>query len=72
MRWWSALEAAPERPLAELDVLPEAERRQVVEEWNDTAARLSSRGACIHELFEAQAARTPDAVAARRLRGARR
>ena len=40
-----ALEAAPERPLAELGVLPEAERRQLVEGWNDTAARLWPAGA---------------------------
>ncbi|HEU0299703.1 MAG TPA: AMP-binding protein, partial [Longimicrobium sp.] len=57
-----ALEAAPETPLAYLDVLPEAERRQVVEEWNATDAAYP-RDRCIHELFAAQAARTPDAVA---------
>ena len=30
-------------------------------EWNDTSG--VSQGACIHELFEAQVERTPDAVA---------
>ncbi|HEX8697002.1 MAG TPA: amino acid adenylation domain-containing protein, partial [Longimicrobium sp.] len=57
-----ALEAAPERPLAGVDVLPAAERRRVVEEWNATAAAYPA-DACVHELFEAQAARTPGAPA---------
>jgi amino acid adenylation domain-containing protein len=34
----------------------------VLEEWNATA-RPYPAGACVHELFRAQAARTPDAVA---------
>ena len=58
----AALEAAPERPLAELGVLPEAERRQVVEDWNDTARDYGQPGR-LHRLIEAQAARTPEAVA---------
>ncbi|HEX8693688.1 MAG TPA: amino acid adenylation domain-containing protein, partial [Longimicrobium sp.] len=57
-----ALEAAPARALARVDVLPAAERRRVLEEWNATAAGYPA-GACIHDLFEAQAARSPDAVA---------
>ena len=61
----------------ELDLLAEDERAQVVHEWNATAAAFP-RTACVHELFEAQAARTPDAVARRcdgesaELRGAER
>ncbi len=58
-----ALEAAPDRALGTLDVLPEAERRLVVQEWNRTEAPYPC-GSCIHELFEAQVERTPDAVAA--------
>ncbi|HEU0055107.1 MAG TPA: AMP-binding protein, partial [Longimicrobium sp.] len=57
-----ALEVAPGRAVASLDVLPEAERRVVVEEWNATEAAYPS-GLCVHELFEARADRTPDAVA---------
>ncbi|HEU0055156.1 MAG TPA: AMP-binding protein, partial [Longimicrobium sp.] len=45
-----------------LPLLPEAERRLVVEEWNATDAE-HPRGLCMHALFEAQARRTPDAVA---------
>jgi amino acid adenylation domain-containing protein len=59
-----ALEGAPERPVESIEVLPEAERRQVLEEWNRTAAEYPA-DRCIHELFEAQAARTPDATALR-------
>ncbi|HEX2090895.1 MAG TPA: amino acid adenylation domain-containing protein, partial [Longimicrobiaceae bacterium] len=54
--------AGPERGIRELEMLPEAERRQVVEEWNVTAA-VYPGDRCIHQLFEAQAERTPDAVA---------
>ncbi|HEX8697017.1 MAG TPA: amino acid adenylation domain-containing protein, partial [Longimicrobium sp.] len=61
-RMLAAMAADEDRPVERLDLLPGAERRQVVEEWNRTAAEYP-RGACVHELFEAQAARTPDAVA---------
>jgi amino acid adenylation domain-containing protein len=43
-------------------ILSEAERRQVLREWNATDASYP-REACVHELFEAQAVRTPGAVA---------
>ena len=58
-----ALERAPDARSASLDVLPAAERRLLLEEWNQTAGGVSARERCIHELFEEQAARTPDAVA---------
>ncbi|HEV2150362.1 MAG TPA: amino acid adenylation domain-containing protein, partial [Longimicrobiaceae bacterium] len=45
-----------------LEMLPEAERRQVVEAWNATEAPYPAER-CIHELFEAQAERTPEAAA---------
>ncbi|WP_261991503.1 non-ribosomal peptide synthetase [Streptomyces sp. OR43] len=48
--------------VAEVPLLPEAERRLLVEEWNDTAADLPSTGG-LHELIAAQAAATPDVVA---------
>ena len=56
-RWWRS----PDAPLAQLPLLTEAERQQVLREWNDTAHGLPGADACIHDLFEAQAARTPDA-----------
>ena len=48
--------------LSQLELLGEAERALVLEEWNRTEAEYPA-DRCIHELFEAQAARTPDAVA---------
>ena len=57
-----ALERAPESSLNELRVLPEIERHQLLVEWNATEHPYRS-DACVHELFEEQVARTPDAVA---------
>jgi amino acid adenylation domain-containing protein len=54
--------AAPDARLSELPLLGEAERRQLVTEWNDTAANYPS-DKCVHDLFAAQAGLTPDAVA---------
>ena len=55
----------PDRRLSELELLTPAERRRVLHDWNDTARALpaAARDATAHALFEAQAARTPDAVA---------
>ncbi|HEX2191305.1 MAG TPA: amino acid adenylation domain-containing protein, partial [Longimicrobiaceae bacterium] len=52
----------PEVRLPALELMGEAERRQVVVEWNRTGAEYPA-DTCIHQLFEAQAERTPDAVA---------
>ncbi|HEU0077840.1 MAG TPA: condensation domain-containing protein, partial [Longimicrobiaceae bacterium] len=57
-----AMAAGPERRLSELSLLRGSERAQVLEGWNDTAADYP-RERCIHELFAAQAERTPDAAA---------
>src|SRR5262249_45520481 len=57
----SALEC-PDRQLAELEMLTAAERRQLLIEWNDTATDFP-QDQCFHELFEAQAGRTPEAIA---------
>ncbi|MFY0568156.1 non-ribosomal peptide synthase/polyketide synthase [Archangium lansingense] len=54
--------AHPEQKLSALPLLSEAERQQVLVEWNDTRVDYP-REASIHSLFEAQAARTPDTVA---------
>jgi amino acid adenylation domain-containing protein len=51
-----------ERPVSALPLLPDWERRQQLEEWNDTAVPVTDN-ACAHELVEAQVERTPDAVA---------
>jgi amino acid adenylation domain-containing protein len=54
--------AEPDRPLAELPILADAEREEVLVRWNRTAAAYPAE-LCIHGLVEAQARRTPDAVA---------
>jgi len=55
--------AVPDRPLAEIPLLGDAERRRVVREWNATASDYPRRAA--HRLFEEQAARAPGAPAVR-------
>ena len=57
-----ALEHAPLAALDTLAVLPAPERDQLLTGWNNPQADTASPR-CIHELFEAQAACTPDAVA---------
>jgi amino acid adenylation domain-containing protein len=52
----------PEQPLSALPLLTPAERHQIAVEWTDTAREGRWNGR-VHELFEAQAALTPDAVA---------
>jgi amino acid adenylation domain-containing protein len=48
--------------LSGLTILSSREERQLLHEWNDTAAEYP-RDLCLHELFEAQVERTPDAIA---------
>lgn len=54
--------AAPATRVSELPMLDTAERTLLVDGWNDTAAEPDA-GATLHGLVEAQAARTPGAVA---------
>ena len=56
-----AVAANPDEPISTLALVTEAERHQLLIEWGDTATESSS--ACVHELFEAQVERTPDATA---------
>ena len=58
----SALETAPETPAASIDVMPEEERRRLLIEWNATDTDYPG-DKCVHELFEAQVAKTPEAIA---------
>src|SRR5262249_16585114 len=57
----NGMAAASEGHLGDLTLLGDAERRQILMEWNETL-REYPQDQRLHELFEAQAARTPDAV----------
>jgi amino acid adenylation domain-containing protein len=52
----------PDGALSSLAMLTEEERRQLLVTWNDTRRAYPAR-ACIHQMFESQAERTPGAVA---------
>ncbi|MFJ3077509.1 amino acid adenylation domain-containing protein [Pseudomonas sp. NPDC087029] len=54
--------AAPAQAIGEVDLLAADERRQLLQQWNDTAHRYP-QAPSIHALFEAQARSTPDATA---------
>lgn len=54
--------ARPDSRIDELPLLAEDELRQMLVDWNRTAAPYAD-GVTVHGLFEAQAARTPDAIA---------
>ena len=58
----TGLVAEPERRLWELPLLTEEERQRILHAWNDTTAPYP-RDLCLHQRFEAQAERTPEAVA---------
>jgi amino acid adenylation domain-containing protein len=58
----AAAVADPELRLSELSLLTEAEREQILTEWNDTRTEYP-RDARLHDLIEAQADRTPEATA---------
>ena len=62
--WQRLLEGAVDNPgqsLSELPVLTPDENNQIVTEWNRTDCSYPQ--ACIHELFELQVDRSPDAIA---------
>ena len=48
----------PERRIADFEILPKAEREQLLVEWNETAAEYG-RDRCLHEVFESQVERMP-------------
>jgi non-ribosomal peptide synthetase component F len=59
---FEGIASGPDRPTADLPLLSAEERQQLLVEWNATG-RAFSADLCVHQLFEAQAARTPEATA---------
>ncbi|HMH67504.1 MAG TPA: condensation domain-containing protein, partial [Pinirhizobacter sp.] len=62
LRMLEALVADADQPVMRIDVLPAAERELLLHTWNDTGVVYDTER-CIHQLFEDQVARTPDAIA---------
>ncbi|CAO3566687.1 unnamed protein product [Mortierella alpina] len=56
------LEQSPDTPVQSLSVLPAEEYELVVRTWNNTDAPYPS-DQCVHQLFEDQAEKSPDAIA---------
>ena len=54
--------ANPDQRVSEVQFLTEDERHKLLFEWNETQHPIT-RDICVHHLFEAQAAKTPDALA---------
>ena len=54
--------ADPDRRVGELPLLTEPERRRILVDWNDNRTQAPPTG-FLHERFEVQAARAPEAVA---------
>ncbi|MGS0628475.1 MULTISPECIES: non-ribosomal peptide synthetase [Photorhabdus] len=57
-----ALSEQPAIAVSQLDILPLAERRLLLETWNTTQTEYPT-ACCIHHLFEQQVAASPDATA---------
>ncbi len=57
----AGIAADAEQRIGELSMLTAAERQQLLVEWNGAQTEVPPQ--CIHELFEAQVKKTPDAVA---------
>jgi len=58
-----AIVGHPDQSIATLPLLTDAERQQVLRDWNDTATEFAAQGLCLHQLIEEQAARTPERAA---------
>ncbi|WP_049786408.1 non-ribosomal peptide synthetase [Mycetohabitans rhizoxinica] len=62
VRFVHALAANATQPIGRIDLLDAEERHRLLVEWNATQQDYPSHW-CIHQLFEAQVERTPDATA---------
>jgi amino acid adenylation domain-containing protein len=55
--------ANPETPLCNLAILTPTEQQQLLGEFSQNSAKIEPIEQCIHQLFEAQVEKTPDAIA---------
>ncbi|HZD93601.1 MAG TPA: amino acid adenylation domain-containing protein, partial [Candidatus Sulfotelmatobacter sp.] len=62
-RLLASLAAQPERPLHQVQMISRDERQRLLDEWNQTAPSYRA-AARVHELFEQQAAKSREAIAA--------
>ncbi|RFT63252.1 amino acid adenylation domain-containing protein, partial [Bacillus clarus] len=60
--WLNEIVHHPDESFTKLSMLSDTEQKQLLEGWNDTDA-VYAHESMIHELFEQQVARTPEAVA---------
>ncbi|WP_143123829.1 AMP-binding protein, partial [Thermoactinomyces sp. DSM 45892] len=60
--WLNEIVHHPDAPLSGLTLMSKEEQKQLLEEWNDTPVEYSYEST-IHERFEEQVLRTPEAVA---------
>ena len=58
----ASIVADPEQRISELPLLSQDENRRLLIEWNDTGKEYAKKK-CLHQLFEEQVERTPDAIA---------
>ena len=58
-----AIARDPGQSISTMSMLTDAERQQVLVDWNNTAVAYPGKDLCLHQLIEAQTERTPDAVA---------
>ncbi len=58
----NAIIAYPEQAIIKLEILSYKEYKQIIKDWNQTAANFPS-DRTIHQLFEDQVERTPNKIA---------
>ncbi len=62
LRFLEILATNQAQSISDIDLLDAAERQQLLVDWNDTV-KPYPQGQCLHQLFEAQVERTPEAIA---------
>ncbi|MGZ4031267.1 MAG: non-ribosomal peptide synthetase [Tumebacillaceae bacterium] len=55
--------ADPEQRIDQVSILSESQRHQLLVEWNETETDFLQGKSSLHEMFEEQAAKTPDRIA---------